>query len=229
MKITVLTISGITALAVLSSSFAAPDTVTVGAIKVAAREQALLIPVSTAIDSGILEYLAVTKGGKTYESVLAADCDAKDLHAALLLINAKPGGVTVKEDSTRTMVVSGDTMLCDVVYRDAKGKTGTMPASDLFRHCNPAKRAEGEALKKGTPWLFIGSHEVDLDGKGKKVLASAMEGSLISIIIDPSVEISLGQSTDNPYRGEQQGFCVDEKRIKTLPKTFLLKITRKKK
>jgi hypothetical protein len=229
MKIAKWTVSGIVVLIALSASFAAPDTLTVGTLKVAVKEQAVLIPVSPAIDTGILEYLAVTKGGKTYESVLAADCDAKDLHAALLLINAKPGGVTTREDSIRTPVIRGDTMVCEVVYRDAKGKTITIPALDLVRHCNPGKRAEGEAVKKKIRWLFIGSQEVDLDGKGKMTLASALEGSLISIIIDPSVEICLSELTDNPYRGEQQGFCVDEKKIKALPKTFLLKITRKKK
>jgi hypothetical protein len=73
--------------------YAAIDTVTVGTIKVAVKDQALLIPATMAIDSGILEYMAVSKGGKTYESVLAVDCNAMDFHSCLLLINGRSGGV----------------------------------------------------------------------------------------------------------------------------------------
>jgi len=205
------------------------DTVTVGTIKVVVKEQALLIPAAMAIDSGILEYMAVTKGGKTYESVLAADCDAKDFHAGLLLINAKPGGVKYKNDSVKTPMVLGDAMTCDIVFIDPKGKTATTPAFDLIRHCDPGKKAAGDAFKKKASWVFIGSHEVDMDGRGKMMLASSMEGSLISIIIDATVEISLSEPFDNPYRGERQGFCIDEKKAQQMPKNFFLRIAKKTK
>lgn len=208
--------------------YAAIDTVTVGTIKVAVKEQALLIPAVMAIDSGILEFMAVTKGGKTYESVLTVDCNSMDFHACLLLINSKPGTISYKGDSIKTPIVRGDTMLCNIVYNDSTGKSLTIPVFDLIRLCNPEKRAQGDSLKKKIAWIFVGSQEVDLDGSGKKVRASSLDGSLIGILINPSTEICLSEVTDNPYRGEMTGFCIDEKKAKELPKKFFLRITRKK-
>ncbi len=202
------------------------DTINLGKIRVISSEQALLIPAKPALDSGILEYIAVTTGGKTYESVLALDCDPKNFHAALLLINAKPGKIGYVDNPETSLVVIGDTLDLTIVYSDRE-KTVSLDVKDLITYRDSASSEAQKGLKKEMRWVFTGSTALKVDNQGTRVHGSAMEGSLVSIVPDPNAEINCTKLIDNPYR-TSGGFCVNTAMVKRLGSECYLKIKKKK-
>ncbi|MBD3314177.1 MAG: hypothetical protein GF344_00180, partial [Chitinivibrionales bacterium] len=198
------------------------DTVEVGRIKVVVKETALLVPAKAAADSGILEYLAVATGGKTYESVMELECDPRNFHAALLLLNAKPGGVRFSEGPDAGPSVRGDTLEIDVVYKRGDSLR-TIDALDLISFRDTALAKQEKAHKEDLAWVFTGSETVEVE-RGKTAHASTLEGSLIGIFIDPTAEINISKVTRNPYRGEVFGFAVNAARAQMLPERFWLRL-----
>ncbi len=203
------------------------DTVQLGNIKVSVKDKSILIPAKSAIDSGILEYMAVTKSGKTYESVMALQCDAKNFHAALLLINTKPGKIIYPKDSNSNIRVLGDTLLLDVIFAGSNSKTKTIPVLDLIEYRDPLLAKKGNDLKKNLHWIFTGSRTINIDGRGKMVHESVTTGSLIAIFIDEAAEINFSKTSKTPYQGDTFGFKIKTDIIKKIGKNYLLRITKK--
>ncbi|MHC4917288.1 MAG: YdjY domain-containing protein, partial [Planctomycetota bacterium] len=56
------------------------------------KERRLEVSGKVCLDSGPLEFLAVLKGGKEYESVLSFDCSAIDLNVAMIGAGYKAAG-----------------------------------------------------------------------------------------------------------------------------------------
>jgi hypothetical protein len=208
----------------LALNASAADTVSLGAIRIAVQERALFVPAHTVLDSGILEYLAVAPSGKAYESVMVLECNPKDFHAALLLINAKPGAIVASEQAADSIKVLGDTLSCEIIYTE-KAKTRTIPALDLIFARGLDAQTEKE-LKRGIRWVFNGSRTIDVNGSGKIVHESIVTGSLIGLFIDPAAEINISTFTQTPYRGAEAGFTVNTNIVRGLGANYLLKIKR---
>jgi hypothetical protein len=96
---------------------------------------------------GPLEMLMCRSGTKEHESVIHADIDARQLHAALLLTGAKPGSPVKYEP--KYAPASGSTIKVTIEYKK-DGKTVTAPGQDWVRDAKTRK-----ALPH--PWVFAGS------------------------------------------------------------------------
>jgi hypothetical protein len=131
----------------------------------------VLISAEVCLRRGQLEMLLTRKGGKTHESILAADIDARSVHNALLLAKAEPGS-TVRFEPFRPP--SGTRIKISLIY-DKDGKKVTVPARSWIRNFKTGKELDSD-------WVFAGSMLVDnpLDSSApKKYLAN--DGDVICV------------------------------------------------
>lgn len=208
----------------------AVDTVSVGSVRICSGDQSLLVPAQAVLDSGILDYFAVTLAGKTYESVLGLACEAKDLHTALLLINAKPGGITYwkKPENYGIERMYGDSLDVQVVVQNGNS-VSRLSAFDLFTPRDPAVRKKWTAGEIKASWIFNGSLFVEYGQPKQMIHEASRSGSCIAIRTDQGAEMNLSYISGSPYAGGSQGFEVNKEKIKALKgSTLFLRIARAK-
>src|SRR5947209_1896473 len=162
---------------------------------------------------GALEMLMCRKNTKEHESVLHADIDARQLHAALLLTGAKPGG-TVKYEPTYTPA-HGTTIAVTLEYQK-DGKTVTVRGQDWVRD---AKTKQAMT----PPWVFAGSaFYPDPDDPKKPPLYAANGGDVICVSNFPDAMLDL--PVNSPQEGAERVFEAFTDRIPPLgtPVTIIL-------
>jgi hypothetical protein len=132
-----------------------------------------------ATTNGILEFVAVEKQGRDYESLFTLDCRPSALKFALLLIGCETNSPISIEMEWRDKRVPVEQLLID-------------------RHTKkpPTKLS----------WVFTGSYFTKSVLDGKEVFMADEEQAFIALWWQPSTLINLKQDFGNPYRGEQQGF-----------------------
>jgi hypothetical protein len=96
---------------------------------------------------GPLEMLMCRTNTKEHESVLHADIDARQVHAALLLAGAKPGSPVRYEP--KYTPATGTTIKVTLEYKK-DGKTVTVPGQEWVRDAKTRKAMPH-------PWVFAGS------------------------------------------------------------------------
>jgi hypothetical protein len=98
-----------------------------------------------------LEQLLCKKMTKEHEAILAADMDARHIHAALLAAGAEAGSPVQYEipDERPYKPARGTRIKVSVQYQD-KDQTVTLPAQQWVRHVKTKKDLEYE-------WVFAGS------------------------------------------------------------------------
>ena len=107
--------------------------------------------------NGALEGLLTRKGKKEHEYLLSGDFDARNLHAALLLIGAKAGSPA--QFVPKPKPASGSLILVRLRYKKA-GKAITVKAGDWIKTAKGAKKLTSE-------FVFGGSKMVpNPEGKG---------------------------------------------------------------
>jgi hypothetical protein len=138
---------------------------------------------------GQLEGFLTRKNSKEHEYILAADCEAKDIHTALLAAGAEPGSpVRFARDSYTP--ASGDVIKVTVQYTDKNGKHFSMPAQNWIRNAVKKNAMEHQ-------WVFAGSRLIpDPDGKMKPFYA-ADNGDLICVCNMPSAMMDLPVKNPN--------------------------------
>jgi hypothetical protein len=97
---------------------------------------------------GQLEQLMCRKLTKEHEAILAADCDARIIHAALVAAKAVPGSPV--KFAPQFVPASGTTIKVNLQYKDKNGKTITEPAQKWIRHFETKKELKYD-------WVFAGS------------------------------------------------------------------------
>jgi len=97
----------------------------------------------------LLEFLAVIKGGKEYESLLVFDCRAIDLNLALIGAGYKAAGGVRKKGDPQTP--KGDPVYLSLEWKTDEGKTKRIRAEELLYN-----RATKKPMRK-TAWVFSGS------------------------------------------------------------------------
>jgi hypothetical protein len=120
---------------------------------------------------GALEQLLTRKGTKEHEAILAADIDARQLHAALLLTGAKPGSPV--QFQPRFKAPSGPTVKVSVQWEE-KGKLRTEPAQKWVMNGTTKKELK-------TDWVFAGSRFVKNPDEGKPDFYLANQGDVICV------------------------------------------------
>lgn len=187
------------------------------------------------IEQGILEYLAVARGGKAYESLVSLNCRPSHLQAALLIAGYQPGEVDppVRGD----FAPDGD----PAAHPTPEGALQvTAPPSRYWSDSSreptrvtlevELQRADGAwerrpiesmLLDRSTRrppsrlmWAFTGSFFHRDPSSGFEVFVADAEKSLIALWYDPTALLNLSQDVGNPYRGEDTGL---EANPETLP------------
>jgi len=178
-------------------------------IRVDLQDQVLRLEASVCLREGILEYVAVSRGGKTYESLFELKAKPSQIHAGLLLVGVEP--ISLGDNSKRT-----ETQLrIQVEWENEEGssdKVKPIPIEEFLTDRTTEKRAEM------LTWFFSGSilgPDIDSpDGKGAIYVAD-MEKSVIAIWPDQTAVLNPVQKSGNPYRGNTYGF---EAKTDSLPK-----------
>jgi hypothetical protein len=139
---------------------------------------------------GLLEQLLCRKNTKEHEAILAADCDARDLHKALLITGAKPGSTVRYEPKFEPP--SGTPITVTLSY-EKDGKTIRLPGQDWVRDVKTKKSLAAE-------WVFAGSYfqPNPLDPKGPP-LYGANSGDVICVsnFGDAMLDLPFASTSDN--------------------------------
>lgn len=122
---------------------------------------------------GLLEQLLTRKRTKEHEAILAADIDARELHAALTLAGAEAGKVV--QFRPKLVAPSGTTIKVFLEY-ELKGQTVRVPAQQWLRNIKSKKDFTSD-------WVFAGSVLIpNPEDKTKKPFYGANDGDIIAIV-----------------------------------------------
>src|SRR5262249_18355903 len=123
----------------------------------------VLVDAYVCLREGPLEQLMCRKQTKEHEAILAADVDARLIHAALLAAGATTGStVQCKQKGDEVIVIppSGSRIKVTLQFEE-KGKVITVPAQKWVRDSKTKKDLAYD-------WVFAGSHLIaDPDDKEK--------------------------------------------------------------
>ena len=123
---------------------------------------------------GAIEYLACSKGGKTYESMVVLKCEPTEFYEALKKIGLKPGKPASFDDSGKHVPPSGDKVRIFIEWKNPKGKTMHMRAEDLIHNKKTKKNMQY------VDWIFAGSAFMEDPETEKQVLQAEYTGSIVS-------------------------------------------------
>jgi hypothetical protein len=138
----------------------------------------VLVEAYVCLRRGQLEQLLTRKRTKEHEAILAADVDAKYVHAGLLAAGAKPGStIKYKKDGDKFIVVppTGTRIKVSLQYLDKKTKKlVTVPAQQWIRQIKTQKLLAHD-------WVFSGSafYKDPLDET--KMIYGANDGDVICV------------------------------------------------
>lgn len=176
------------------------------------------IAAKVVLTKGILDYLCVLpNSGKEYESLLALDCQAASLHAALLALGARPGSISdgfrfehrgVREpDGPRQP--PGDHVR--IMLRWRVGETEhTAPVEKWLIH--RATRRAPESLT----WVFTGSFFAPAPGDWGRVYMADMEKLAVGMLYHGACVLNVASAAGNPYAGEDKGFEINPNAVPPL-------------
>lgn len=172
-------------------------------------ERRLEIHGRVSLDEGPLEYLAVLKGGKEYESILSFDCSAIDVNLVLILSGYRRIREGVKKRGDPN-VPKGDPLYLHVEWieeTDGKKIARRVRAEDLLHNQYTKKPM------RHTAWVFSGSKFVnDPDNPKKRYFMAQVERKLVAVFRDPAAIFNCPLDT-----GDEDVFYVVNK--KALPKS----------
>lgn len=137
---------------------------------------------------GYLEVIACTKDSREHESIVMVEAKPSHIHAALLLIGARPGNPAMRKpldkEATRWIDIPprGQEVKASLLVPDEKGALKERPINDFVSPTQDESGLPGaaEAVEKfPDTFLFAGSH-MHQEGEAKKYLADR-NGNVISI------------------------------------------------
>ena len=162
------------------------------------KERWLDVDATICLAQGSLELIACTKDSKEHESIIAVEALPMHMHAALLLLGAKPGNPAMRrlidEESGRWVDIPprGGPVEVFLVFKDQEGKTVERPISDFIVRSDydpdtptgPDGDADDEADDGRFPthtFLFAGSLLYGPDGAPRSYLCDE-SGNVISLV-----------------------------------------------
>ncbi len=154
------------------------------------EERCVDVEASVCLRRGLLELVACTKGTKEHESIVVVEAKPRHIHAALLLLGAKPGSPATRQQlgvqAERWIDVPphGGPVDVSLVLRDEEGKWSERPIHDFIVSSRQSSDATASAdPKQKLPthtFLFAGSVLQD-DGPGSRRYLSDESGNVISL------------------------------------------------
>jgi len=150
---------------------------------------------------GAMEYLAVSRGGKEYESVIVLECSPDAVYNALIKLGLQKGkAASFEEDTEKPIPPTGDPVRLFLEWKDQAGKTKRIRAEELIYSTNIKRRMQY------VHWPFTGSEFGYFDPESdEKVLQASVSKNVISlhhgdqsVILQNPLEEAAAQKV--PYR-----------------------------
>ena len=187
----------------------APGVYEIGSIHLDKNARTLTFPGKLNMIEGSIEYLICTPRGSTHESLLVTEVQPRDLHFAMLLLDAKgagllapaPGDAPPSQISAEYLKgaprLKGDHITLTAKWKDAAGKEQTAAVEDWVLNV-----AANKPATRG-PWIYTGSMFAD-----DQFLAQ-MQGTIASMVSNPAALIN------NPRKGSDndQIWMVNKKAV----------------
>ncbi len=179
-----------TATAVQAQAVAAVEKLQFPGIAIHPEERCVDVEASVCLRRGPLELVACTRGTKEHESIVVIGAKPMHLHAALLLLGAKPGSPATRQpDGTQgdrwiDIPPRGGPVDVFLVLKGEGGKRVEHPISEFILRSRPGSDASASAdpLPKlaSNTFLFAGS-VLQGDGPGPRRYLSDNSGNVISL------------------------------------------------
>lgn len=145
------------------------------------------------LNRGVLEMFACPKGTKEHESVIAIDCPARFVHAALLLVDAKPGRPV--QFDPEYVPANGQQIDVYILWLDKDGKRRSARAQEWVRNTRTK-----EELKHS--FVFAGSDfwEEMVDGRPyRHYQADAGDFICVSNFPSATLDLPIKSSKENAH------------------------------
>ncbi|QTN31106.1 hypothetical protein HZ994_01780 [Akkermansiaceae bacterium] len=162
-------------------------------LTVRAKEGYVDVDATICLTAGFLELIATTKDNKEHESIVAIDAKPSHVHAALLLLGAKPGNPAMAkrldDGGWLDIAPSGGEIGVFLAYKDAGGKEVERPIGDFIMRGQEEDSYGPDAVevkpedRKRFPksnFLFAGS-QLYKDDNGVARYLSDGSGNVISL------------------------------------------------
>ncbi len=149
---------------------------------------------------GAMEYVAVSRGGKEYESIIVLDCEPIDLYNALIQLGVEKGTPASFDENDKPILPTGGPVRLFLKWKDKSGKTANMRPEDMIYNINTKKRMQY------AEWPFAGSVMGYFDPESDdEVLQASISRNIISLHHgDQSVilqnPMKAGSAAKIPYR-----------------------------
>ena len=141
-------------------------------LEVQGDQRRVVVVSSVVLREGQLEGLLCRKNTKEHEYILAADADARKIHAALLVAGAKPGAPVTFQP--KFAPACGTAIKIRLKYVQ-DGKTMTLPAQEWIRDVKTKKDLDSD-------WVFAGSKLIpDPEDSTKPPYYLANQGDVICV------------------------------------------------
>lgn len=141
-------------------------------LEIQGGKRRVLVNAFVCLRKGQLEQLLTRKRTKEHEAVLAAEIDARDVHAALTLAGAEPGSPV--QFGPKFAPPRGTTIKITLEYKE-NGKTVRVPAQQWVRNVKSKKDLKSD-------WVFGGSVLLpDPMDKTKPPFYAANDGDVICL------------------------------------------------
>jgi len=141
-------------------------------MEITGGKRRILVKAQVCLRMGQLEQFLTRKRTKEHEAILAADVDAREIHAALLLAGAEAGSPV--KFAPKYEQARGTPIRVSVQF-EKDGKKVTLPAQQWIRHIKTKKDMEHD-------WVFAGSKLLadPFDAK-KQPFYAANDGDVICL------------------------------------------------
>jgi hypothetical protein len=174
-------------------------------LEVQGAQRRVVVRASVCLREGQLEGLLTRKGTKEHEYILAADIDARHLHAALLASGAKPG--TPVRFTPKYVPAQGSVLKISLRYQK-DGKEVIVPAQQWVRDARARKDLAED-------WVFGGSRLVnDPEDKDRPPEYLANHGDLICVCNMDTAMLDL--PVRSPKKFDERVFDAHSERIPPL-------------
>jgi hypothetical protein len=147
-----------------------PGLLELGVVRLDKEKRAISFPAIVNMKDGAIEYLIVTKNGKTHESLLRTEAEPQHIHLAMLLLGAKGAG-TNDFPAEPTKPLPGDPVSIEVKCQIGREEKRFRADELVFNTQTKTVMPRGE-------WTYNGSRVID------GVFLAQREGSIVSIMTD---------------------------------------------
>lgn len=190
---------------------------------------------TVALETGMLELLACTKDTKEHESILAVNAKASHIHAALLLLKAKPGNPAMRKKLEDGRWIDlpprGSEIDVSLVIENEKGGPVERPIADFIEKADddyyettPKDPDPEEKVPFPTStFVFAGSH-IYKDGKNPPVYLSDESGNVITLAVFGDELLSLPAKHAFTHSNEGLVWAVDPTHLPPVGTEVILRL-----